>query len=53
MTVQILQGDCIEVLPTLGADSIDACVTDPPSEYVEIARDRMNAVAPLFAQVAA
>lgn len=28
----ILQGDCRDVLPTLEAESIDACVTDPPYE---------------------
>ena len=27
---QVLVGDCLEVLPTLDADSIDAVVTDPP-----------------------
>lgn len=26
----LLQGDCFEVLQTLEADSVDACVTDPP-----------------------
>jgi site-specific DNA-methyltransferase (adenine-specific) len=26
----ILQGDCLNVLQRLGAESIDACVTDPP-----------------------
>jgi len=30
MTVQLIQGDCLEVLPTLAANSIDAVVTDPP-----------------------
>jgi DNA modification methylase len=28
--VTLLHGDCIEVLPTLEADSVDAVVTDPP-----------------------
>ena len=27
---QILTGDCLEILPTLEADSVDAIVTDPP-----------------------
>ncbi len=27
---KILHGDCLEILPTLAADSIDAVVTDPP-----------------------
>lgn len=30
MTVRILQGDCIDVMRTLDAESIDAIVTDPP-----------------------
>lgn len=30
MSVKILKGDCLEILPTLAADSIDAIVTDPP-----------------------
>jgi site-specific DNA-methyltransferase (adenine-specific) len=30
MSVSILQGDCLDVLPTLAAESVDACVTDPP-----------------------
>lgn len=30
MSVRILEGDCLAVMPTLDADSIDAIVTDPP-----------------------
>ncbi len=30
MTIRLLHGECELVLPTLGAESIDACVTDPP-----------------------
>ena len=30
MTLQLLHGDCVEILATLPAESIDACVTDPP-----------------------
>ncbi len=30
MTVKILHGDCLALLPTLAADSVDAVVTDPP-----------------------
>lgn len=30
MTVAVHHGNCLEILPTLPADSIDACVTDPP-----------------------
>jgi len=28
--VEILHGDCLEILPTLEAESVDAVVTDPP-----------------------
>jgi len=28
--IQIIQGDCLEVLPTLEADSVDSVVCDPP-----------------------
>ena len=30
MTYQLIHGDCLEVLPTLQAGSIDAVITDPP-----------------------
>ena len=30
MSARVLVGDCREVLPTLAAESVDACVTDPP-----------------------
>lgn len=32
MSWQILHGDCLQLLPTLDADSFDSCVTDPPYE---------------------
>jgi DNA modification methylase len=32
VTVKLLHGDCLEMLTTLDADSIHACVTDPPYE---------------------
>ena len=28
--MRLLKGDCLDFLPLLGAESIDACVTDPP-----------------------
>lgn len=28
--MNLIHGDCLEILPTLDADSIDSCVTDPP-----------------------
>ncbi len=30
MSVDVVHGDCLELLPTLAEASIDACVTDPP-----------------------
>lgn len=30
MSVRILEGDCLSVMPTIDADSIDAVVCDPP-----------------------
>lgn len=30
MTVRILTGDCLDVLPTLAAESVHCCVTSPP-----------------------
>lgn len=37
MTYRLIQGDCLDVLPTLPAQSIDAVITDPP--YAEVDRD--------------
>lgn len=37
MTATLYCGDCLEVLPTLAAQSIDAIITDPP--YPEINRE--------------
>jgi len=36
-TVQLFCGDCLEILPTLAAQSVDAVITDPP--YPHIKRD--------------
>ena len=30
MTVRLIHGDCLEILPTLEAGSVDAVITDPP-----------------------
>lgn len=30
MSYQLLHGDCLEILPTLAAGSVDAVITDPP-----------------------
>jgi site-specific DNA-methyltransferase (adenine-specific) len=38
MTVTIHHGDMLEVLPTLPADSVDSCVTDPPYHLTSIVK---------------
>lgn len=38
MKIDILQGDCREVLRTLPDNSIDSCVTDPPYALVSIVK---------------
>src|SRR5690348_6225350 len=30
MSVRVLDGDCLDVLPTLDAESVQCCVTSPP-----------------------
>ena len=30
MTVELIQGDCLEIMPTLADKSVDAVITDPP-----------------------
>ena len=30
MNIELLHGDCLEIMPTLDADSVDSIVTDPP-----------------------
>lgn len=37
MSIQLFHGDCLQVLPTLEAGSVDCVITDPP--YPEIDRD--------------
>lgn len=36
--VQLLRGDCMDVLPTLAERSFDSVVTDPPYALVSIAK---------------
>ena len=36
--IDIRQGDCLDVLPTLDADSFHACVTDPPYHFGSIVK---------------
>lgn len=35
----LLHGDCLALLPTLDACSIDACVTDPPYDLTSVSRN--------------
>ena len=30
MTIKLIQGDCLEVIPMLDVENIDAVITDPP-----------------------
>ena len=45
MTVELLAGDCLEVLPTLAESSVDSCVTDPPYHLTSIVKRFANAKA--------
>ena len=38
MSVTVHHGDCLEVLPTLEADSLDGCATDPPYHLTSIVK---------------
>jgi site-specific DNA-methyltransferase (adenine-specific) len=38
LVIRVLAGDCREVLATLPADSVDACVTDPPYHLTSIVK---------------
>src|SRR3990167_8518058 len=38
MNIKIHHGDCLEVLATLEAESIDSCVTDPPYPLTSIVK---------------
>lgn len=39
MTVDFHHGDCLEVLPTLAANSVDAVITDPPYHLTQLSRN--------------
>jgi site-specific DNA-methyltransferase (adenine-specific) len=34
--IQLLQGDCIELMKTLPDKSVDAIITDPPLQYLRV-----------------
>ena len=38
MSIRLLHGDCLAMLPTLEADSVHACVTDPPYHLTSIVK---------------
>jgi site-specific DNA-methyltransferase (adenine-specific) len=38
MTVELLAGDCLELLPALAGNSVDSCVTDPPYHLTSIVK---------------
>ena len=38
VTVRVMVGDCLEVLPSLGEGSVDAVVTDPPYHLTSIVK---------------
>ena len=40
MTIQVIQGDCLAILPTLPPESIDLIVTDPPYGQTSLLWDR-------------
>jgi len=44
MTVQLFCGDCLDILPTLEAGSVDAVVTDPPYGVTDIHFDDYTAL---------
>lgn len=51
MTVEIILGDCLEVMPTLPAQSVDAIITDLPYGTTQAAFDEVIPFAPMWEQV--
>ena len=51
MTYELICGDCLEVLPTLAAGSIDAVITDPPYGTTACAWDSVIPFAPMWAGI--
>lgn len=49
--IRLIQGDCLEVLPTLEAGSIDAIISDLPYGQVACAWDAVIPFAPMWEQV--
>jgi site-specific DNA-methyltransferase (adenine-specific) len=51
MSIQLFQGDCIEVMKTLPAQSVDAIITDLPYETTNNTWDDLIPFAPMWAAV--
>lgn len=52
MTVELICGDCLDVLPTLAAGSVDAVITDLPYGTTQCAWDSIIPLETMWAQVA-
>ncbi len=50
-TWQVITGDCLDVLPTLAAGSVDAIITDLPYGTTACSWDEVIPFAPMWAQV--
>ena len=51
MTYTLYQGDCLEVLPTLAAQSVDAVICDPPYGTTACAWDSVIPLTPMWEQL--
>lgn len=51
MTVRLIQGDCLEILPTLVPQSVDAIITDLPYGTTACSWDEVIPFAPMWAEV--
>jgi site-specific DNA-methyltransferase (adenine-specific) len=51
MSIQLLQGDCLEVMKTLPAQSVEAIITDLPYGTTACAWDEVIPFAPMWEQV--
>ena len=51
MTVQLICGDCLEVLPTLADKSMDAIITDLPYGTTACSWDEVIPFGPMWVQV--
>ncbi len=51
MTVEIYEGDCLDILPTFAEQSIDSIITDLPYQITQAAHDIMIPFAPMWREV--